>query len=59
MARNQAIDQAKTRAGSAALNLQMPELTLDDVTKNAEILLRFSKEMKFPDEILKLAKSNN
>ena len=41
------------------MNLQMPELTLDDVTKNAEILLRFSKEMKFPDEILKLAKSNN
>ena len=50
--RNRARDRAKAEAGSAAKNLQMPQLILVDVTKNAEILLRFSKEIKFPNEIL-------
>ena len=43
---------AKVGSVAGAGKLLMPELKLVDVSKNGEVLLRFSKEIKFPDEIL-------
>ena len=48
---------AKVGSVAGAGKLLMPELKLVDVSKNGEVLLRFSKEIKFPDEILQLSES--